>query len=195
MSNDRILYTRAAKNITLFDALKNCAECFSDAVGLFYSPESCKFGKVQGDQITDEAGKGLDLNRVFEARIFNRQSEFRWLNQSNRMGKTILLSENDIEKYLNQTEDALKIDEINIINGQYLLWGEGTGKKEIKPDREIERDWSYLSAARIGKLAVPVAGIEHKDRVKLEFIEYLNICDDYGNVAVVEERLICLSKY
>jgi CRISPR-associated protein (TIGR03984 family) len=196
MSNDRILYSRAANKITLFDALKNCAGCFSDAVGLFYSPEACKFGKVQGDLITDETGKDLALidNNIFEARIFNEETELRWLNQPNNKGIAVLLSSrNNITSYLSDNGSA--IEAIDIIPSQYLLWGEGTGKKEIAPNKEIKQDWSCISAARIGKLAVPVAGIEYKDRVQLKFVEYLDTCDEHGNVAVVEERLLGLSKY
>lgn len=185
MSNDRILYSRAANKITLFDGLKNCAGCFSDAVGLFYSPESCKFGKVQGDKITDETGKDLDLNRVFEARIFNQQSELRWLNRSNGTGRAILLSQTDIHQYL--TKDIPEIQAIDIIDSQYLLWGEGTGGNDDT--------WSCISAARTGKLSVPIGKIARNDRVKLRFREYLGVCDEHGNVAVVEERLMGLSKY
>jgi CRISPR-associated protein (TIGR03984 family) len=180
MSNDRILHTRAADNLTLLEALKICAGCFTNAVGLFYSPESCKFGKVQGDQITDETGKNLDLNRVFEARIFNQQAELRWLNQSNGTGRAVLLSQTDIHHYL--TEDTPEIHAIDIIDSQYLLWGEGT-------DRTNE-NWSCISAARIGKLSVPIGKIARNDRVKLRFREYLGVCDEHGNVAVVEEQVL-----
>jgi CRISPR-associated protein (TIGR03984 family) len=187
MGNDRILYGRVANDITSIDALKNCAECFKDAVGLLYSPESCQFVKVRGDLLTNETGDPVGSIGVFEARIFNRQYELRWLNRSHGTGRAVLLSQNTIEQYL--TEDIPKIEAIDIIDSQYLLWGEGIGKKEIDPN------WSYLSAARIGKLAVPVAGIKRNDRVKLRFREYLGVCDEHGNVAVVEERLIDLSKY
>jgi CRISPR-associated protein (TIGR03984 family) len=185
MSNDRILYSRAADNITLVDALKNCAGCFPDAVGLFYSPESCQFAKVQGDRVTDATGKDLDLNRVFEARIFDRQSELRWLNQPNKKGKAVLLSEIQIVSYLSEDRDTIEsINFIDIIDSQYLLWGEGTGK--------TDENWSCISAARIGKLAVPIGKIARNDRVKLRFQEYLGVCDEHGNVAVVEERLMGL---
>jgi CRISPR-associated protein (TIGR03984 family) len=137
MSNDRVLHTRAADKLTLLEALEICAGCFPDAVGLFYSPESCKFGKIQGDQVKDATGNNLDLNRVFEARIFNQQSELRWLNQSNGTGRAVLLSQTNIDSYL--PDRVAEIEAIDIIDSQYLLWGEGTGQNDDT--------WSCISAA------------------------------------------------
>jgi CRISPR-associated protein (TIGR03984 family) len=184
MSNDRILYSRTAADIRLSDALTKCAELFPDGVGLFYSPITCQFGKIQANTITDKEDKILDLAKIFEARIFNSQAELRWLNRSNGMGNAVLLSEQNIQNYLDKDESTIQA--IDIIDSQYLLWGEGTGKKQ--------RDWSYISAARTGKIAVPIENINRNDRVKLRFREYLSICDRHGNVAIVEERLKGLSK-
>jgi CRISPR-associated protein (TIGR03984 family) len=158
--------------------------CSPDAVGLFYSPAACQFGKIQGDTITNETGAALDLASVFEAKIFNPQAELRWLNILNGMGNAVLLSEQDIQNYLDRDESTIQA--IDIIDSQYLLWGEGTGKKQGA--------WSHISAARTGKIAVPIENINRNDRVKLRFREYLSICDCHGNVAIVEERLKGLSK-
>ena len=187
MSNDRILQTRTASDITLADGLSSCAQCFPDAVGLFYSPTKCQFGKVRGTIITDESDRDLALTGIFEARIFNLQAELRWLNVSNGEGKAVLLSQSAYSDCL--TYRGEHIEAIDIIDSQYLLWGEGNQNTTIR------EGWSWLSSARIGKLAVPIAGINSQERVKLRFREYLSECDDYGNVAVVEERLLGLSKY
>jgi CRISPR-associated protein (TIGR03984 family) len=187
MSNDRVLYSRTADDIRLSDAVTKCAKCLEPAIGLFYSPTACEFAKIQDGNITDRTGTDLDLTHVFEARIFNQEFELRWLNRDSGTGRAVLLSQNDINKYL--TDDVPEIQAIDIIDSQYLLWGEGTGNKQIDPG------WSLISAARIGKLAVPIAGIDRNDRVKLRFREYLGVCDEHGNVAVVEERLLGLSNW
>ena len=187
MSNERILSSRASNNVTLTETLTNCTNCFSDAVGLFYSAVKCQFGKVSGAVVSDENSTSLDLAGVFEARIFNNVAELRWLNLSGGKGRAVLLSQADIKNYL--TADAESIQAIEMIDSQYLLWG------EANENRKIGAGWSWLSSARIGKLAVPIADLNSKERVKLRFREYLGECDDYGNVAVVEERLIGLSKY
>jgi CRISPR-associated protein (TIGR03984 family) len=193
MSHPRILYGRSTEEIKLLDALNCCSKYFSNgAVGIFYSPAACQFGQFQNGLVSGENGAELDLKNVFEARIFNTQGEFRWLNHSSGFGKAVLLSQEDIKNYFEK--DLEPIEAIDIIDSQYLLWGEGTG------NQEINKGWSYLSAARIGKFAVPIQGIDSNQRVKLKFREYLGVWntadpqDNHGNVVVLEERLLGLDK-
>jgi CRISPR-associated protein (TIGR03984 family) len=187
MEVKRVLYGRSAPSIQLAKALSSCSAHFSDvAIGLFYSPSACRIGKVCVGVVTDETDVVLDLTQVFEARIFNAQGELRWLNRSGGQGQAVLLAEQPIEQYL--TEPIEPIQAIEVIDSQYLLWGEGTGSKPIA------EHWSYLSAARIGKVAVPIDGVNRKDRVKLLFCEYLGEWDDQGNIVVLEERLIGLKR-
>ncbi|NJM47653.1 MAG: TIGR03984 family CRISPR-associated protein [Alkalinema sp. RU_4_3] len=184
-----MLYARSQKDVKLGDAIAACQECFSDAVGLFYSPESCFLGKVAGTNVTDSSGASVNLDRVFEARIFNADYELRWLNDRGGQGIVVLLSEKDIRQYL-----EIEIDSIQAIDTEdqtYLLWGEG-----FSPSQSLQAGWSRLATSRLGKLDVPIEGItQSKQRIKLTAKEYFQSMDDlYGNVIVAEERLTGLQK-
>jgi CRISPR-associated protein (TIGR03984 family) len=191
MSNPRTLHSRTTEKIELSDALNHCSAYFdNNAIGILYSPIACQFGRFHNGQIVDEAGVEISLRSVFEARIFNLKGELRWLNHSGGVGKAVLLSQGDIQNYFEQSLES--IEAIDIIDSQYLLWGEGTGKSPS------DENWSYLSAARIGKIAVPIQGISGQQKVGLRFREYLGIWttekpeDNHGNVVVLEERLLGL---
>ncbi|MEI2583901.1 type III-D CRISPR-associated protein Csx19 [Scytonema sp. PRP1] len=182
------LYGRISNNITLQAALKNCAVALfsgSQAVALLYSPTCCQFAIVQpnGD-LTDANNQSLDLKNVFEARAFNQTCELRWLNELDGKGRAVLISEQDIAGYL--SEDISDLKALDTISQSYILWGKGV-KSVLSPG------WGKLAAARIGSISVPVTGLStDKQRVYLKSIEYLKDIDDYGNFAVVEERLIGL---
>ena len=66
------------------------------------------------------------------------------------------------------------------------------GVKYVVVGEKFERDdiWTYLSAANIGSIAVPVSG--EGRRVVMESIEYV-ACDQDGNADVTEERIFALS--
>lgn len=181
------LYGRRQEEITLVDAIADCQQCFGDAVGLFYSPESCSLSRVEGSNVTDSSGQVVRLDRVFEARIFNTDYELRWLNQKGGEGIAVLLSEHSIENYLTE-----KVDDLQAIDTQeqtYLLWGEGYSAN-------LQPSWSRLATSRLGKLDVPIAGVnQSKQRIKLTAREYFRRMDElYGNVIVAEERLTGLQK-
>jgi CRISPR-associated protein (TIGR03984 family) len=180
------LYGRRQADLTLVVAIAACQQCFSDAVGLFYSPESCFLGKVAGTEVTDSIGKSINLDRVFEARIFNADYELRWLNQQGGEGITVLLSEQAIVGYLAEAVEDLQA--IDTQDQTYLLWGEGLAANDLGSG------WSRLATSRLGKLDVPIAGANKQgQRVKLKAKEYFQVLNDlYGNVIVAEERLMGL---
>jgi CRISPR-associated protein (TIGR03984 family) len=180
------LYGRQQNNMTLMEAIASCQDCFGDGVGLFYSPESCSLGKVAGTRITDSGDREMNLGRVFEARIFNAQYELRWLNNRGGQGMSVLLSERAIVDYL-----AEPIEDLRAIDTQkqtYLLWGEGL-------NANVASGWSRLATSRLGKLDVPIGGVNQQgQRVTLEAKEYFQRLDRlYGNVIVAEERLTGLT--
>jgi CRISPR-associated protein (TIGR03984 family) len=182
------LYGRSSQLITLSDALQACAHPLSCAIALLYSPTVCQFAQLQADgQLNDSSGSAINLSSIFEARVFNADYELRWLNQSNGKGTVILLSEkafkDDRESYLEA--DATTLDAITSHPQQYLIWGKGTYES-------TSLGWSTLATSRIGALHVPIVRVTADQRVYLLACEYLNVIDDYGNVAVVEERLIGL---
>lgn len=178
------LYGRTNLSTTLADALQACSHPLAEAIALLYSPTTCQFAKLQVDgHLVDSDDSPLSLSTVFEARVFNPDYELRWLNDSNGQGPAVFLSEKPITDYLESNLEPL--EPLSTNPQKYLLWGKGT-------ESSTADDWSILAAARIGKLPVPIRGVAIEKRTYLQACEYLAIVDDYGNVAVVEERLIGL---
>jgi CRISPR-associated protein (TIGR03984 family) len=182
------LYRQRQEKITLVEAIKACQQCFHNAVGLLYSPESCFLSQVNGTDVTGSNGQAIKLDRVFEARIFNAGYEMRWLNQQGGQGIAVLLSEQIITSYLANSVDTLEV--IDTQEQTYLLWGEGSTAGNLADG------WSQLSTSRIGKLDVPIANINlSNQRIKLTTIEYFSQMGNLdGNVIVAEERLTGLQK-
>jgi len=191
------LHAIARDKTTLQDSLNACQSVWNmeGAIALLYSPRSCQFARiVQGEAqilLMNPENQPIDLPDVFEARVFNSEAELRWLNQFNGRGRTVLLSDNPIS---DEQRTAIGYDSVDLLTDletlpqNYLLWGEGWKK----PDKENwDNKWSRLTLARIGSLPVPISGVERKQTVVLKAQEYLQ-ADDYGNVSVVEERLLGL---
>lgn len=187
-----ILYGRASKsNISLLEALEKCKGILAGAVAIIYSPSFCKFAKFENGKLMDEKLQELDIKTVFEARVFNPHAELRWLNVSNGQGRAVLISEENISQYLDDEIEDLTTVKDGITEQTYLLWGKGV----VRPS--TPQGWSRLAAARIGALDVPIADIHPKQQVKLVAREYIGLCEgeagkEYGNVAVLEERLMYL---
>ncbi len=184
------LYGRTSKeNISLEDALKQCAIFLEESVALVYAPSFCTFAKFEngGLSLVDDRS----LNTVFEARVFNQNVELRWLNISNGLGRAVLISDIELTSVFNDDVDVSLTQILDTIPQQYLLWGKGV----VRSPSSLQ-GWSRLAAARIGALDVPIAGIQPKQQVKLIAKEYIGLCEgnagEYGNVAVLEERLIDL---
>ncbi len=207
MSEPVTLYGRARNDLSLQEALEAARPMFEgrQAIGLFYSPRSCIFARLEGEHLRDHKGRQINLAEIFEARIFSRDAELRWLNQAGGKGRAVLLTQAELSSACkaNLPEDVSFVA-LKTLDQTYLLWGEGT---TIKSDN----GWSLLTTARIGRLEVPLDGVAAKDRVHLHVLEYLAEVDAqgkiidagsemateerslrHGNVAVVEERLLYL---
>jgi CRISPR-associated protein (TIGR03984 family) len=186
------LYGRTSKiNISLSEALEKCKSELTDAVAILYSPSFCKFAKFENGTLS-LIGEN-SISTVFEARVFNKNAELRWLNVFNSQGRAVLISDNELPKIFDEEED-INLEFLDTIPQQYLLWGKGVDNKRSP---STPKGWIRLAAARIGGLDVPIAGIHPKQQVKLEAREYIGLCEGeagkkYGNVAVLEERLIGL---
>lgn len=185
------LYAIARDNTTLQESLDACQSVWQaeGAIALLYSPRLCQFARlVQSEnqiELRNPKNQPIDLSNVFEARVFNTDAELRWLNQFNG-GQVVLLSEH--ETHLDGYESVETLTDLEPLHQTYLLWGEGW----TKPNTWGE-GWSRLTLARIGSLPAPISGIERKQFVGLKVREYLK-ADDYGNMSVVEERLLGLEK-
>ena len=189
MSNFKTLNGRKSQDISLQDAIAACQAHFLDsAIALLYSPTACQFAKLKGGSLQNAFGEDIKTAQIFEARIFNKTSELRWLNISSGKGYAVLISQDNISEIL---KDECNLEYFESLPQQYVLWGEG-----MSSSAEISNEWSRLGAARIGAMDVPIADITtNEQRVILKVIEYLREVDDHGNVAVVEERLVCLKRF
>jgi CRISPR-associated protein (TIGR03984 family) len=185
------LCRQSQQNISLQDALNKVQNLMPGAIGLFYSPQACSFGRLADGQVTVcRNGKQgwqeqtLDLSSVFEARVFNEQTELRWLSIPNSKGKAVWISE-ELEKKF--ASDSPELTYIKALEQTYVLWGK-------RLEQPVPEKWSILSAARIGSIAVPISlGANNQDTVILHSREYLGEMGEYGNVAVQEERLMKLT--
>jgi len=186
----KTLYGRASKEIITFeDALKQCTIFLEEAVALVYAPSFCKFAKFEngGLSLVDDRS----LSTVFEARVFNQNVELRWLNAFNGLGRAVLISDIQLTRVFTDEVDVSLTEILDTIPQQYLLWGKGVVRSPSLP-----QGWSRLAAARIGALDVSITDIKPQQQVQLVAKEYIGFCEgaagEYGNVAVVEERLIGL---
>lgn len=187
MSNQPItLYSyRSKKPLSLSDAVSAYSTILEGAITLLYSPDSCKFLRLSNSEFEYSSAKEREnhrLSNVFEARIFTPECELRWLNRKDGKGDAVLLTESpqsisEFEEEKKEIEDAL--------SQQYLLWGE-----PILNPKDIQAGWQRIAEARIGKLDIPLLEklSDKQQRICLKTREYIKILD-YGNCAVIEERL------
>lgn len=179
------LYGYAKDRIKLEEALNRFSHCLEQAIGLFYSVNACRFGKIDrkdGRIVVMHKQEEIALEGVFEARVFNEASELRWLNEYGGTGTAVLLREAPIDD-IKEMEAIETIEAIATLEQTYVLWGEGT-------NADIDSGWSRLATARVGKLDVPIANVGKNGRVYLRSREYLGKTGQYSNVCILEERLI-----
>lgn len=173
------LHCQTTETIKLKDAIQQFSRYTDKTIGLLYSPQNCYFIKLNNGEIellNNDPKFKMEL--VFEARIFNEEAELRWLNKKNGEGKAVLITENELYLCLERKIESLEI--LATQDQTYLLWGEST-KKTLKAG------WSQLATSRIGSLYIPLECVNNRACLKTR--EYLQE-DCYGNVSVVEERLI-----
>ena len=178
---------RADGQMSLIDAIAACQKALEGAIALLYSPQSCTLARLAPDGTLRDAGdRAIDLTDVFEARLFNAVCELRWLNRLAGVGDAALIAETAQQSLNGFAATAPQACEP--LPQQYLLWGE-----RAKRTKAEGASWQRLADARIGKLDIPLTqGFAQDQRVYLKTREYLDAVDDYGNVAVIEERLVKL---
>lgn len=196
--NDTItLHGRATKeDVTLGDAIAACLPALGGrkTYALLYSPRECKLALLEDGKLYDGRAEALSLAECYEACLFNEQAEMRWLHNGNAKGRAALIADAPIPDDCTALSEDVSIVGRNLprilktLPQTYLLWGEGVAQDKTG----LRKGWSRLTTARIGRLDVPVDGVREKQRVLLHALEYLAECDDYGNVAVIEERLLKL---
>jgi CRISPR-associated protein (TIGR03984 family) len=193
-SDRRGLYSYQTQNTTLPDAIASCSDLLKDAIALLYSPTECNILKLNSGQLEDASAKTFKcVEKVFEARIFNQNNELRWLNRNSGNGQAVLLSETEI---LTAKPESFEKEEINYqecIPQKYLLWGETVSWDDVHSNyADFQKGWQRLTEARLDKIDIPLDEvIAPKQRVYLETCEYIAE-KDFGNMVIIEERLIKL---
>jgi len=208
MSEPVTLYGGAGNELTLRQAFEFSVPAFAgrQVVALLYSTSSCVFARLDDSGLCDSKGHQINWHEIFEARVFSREAQLRWLHQTSGKGRAVLLSQAELPSACRDgLPEDISFAALKTVNQTYLLWGEGT---TIRP----ENGWSVLTAARIGRLEVPLGGVGARARIHLHALEYLAEVDAkgevvgasseaateeekvlrHGNVAVVEERLLYL---
>jgi CRISPR-associated protein (TIGR03984 family) len=183
---------RADGQMSLTTAIAASQEALEGAIALLYSPQSCTLARLASDGTLRDASDGeafqgnraLDLTDVFEARLFNAVCELRWLNRLAGVGDAALIAEAAQQSLTGFV--ATDPQACEALSQQYLLWGELGSKLNVD-------SWRRLADARIGKLDIPMTQEFTQDQqVYLKTHEYLAPADNYGNMAVIEERLVKL---
>ncbi len=239
MSNAETACHTAEKSNTLKLSIYSCesisrdqvielAKSLTDPIGLAYSPKECVLLKLVADKwmfwneekVPEQSGpKKYVFDRTFELRLFSKQGEFRWLNDTDPKvtGGTatfITDSEQTLPESLNlaewndvsDSEDAAYYENVEALSNQYLLWGEAHPEKDEKDNQIMSNTgWSCLATGRIGKLFVPKEGTiplgedeeaspTSKHRVILKTREYIGLepglPGEHGNTTILAERLL-----
>jgi len=185
------LYSWRKESLSLATAIDTCTTVLgTQAVGLAYSPNRCSFVQRSGAGLLDHHHATPTLSElvhddIFECRLFSPQGELRWWHppsEPSGVGVAALLTETSVEP---AGWTLASTREVEVREGEYLLWGEGMAQKPAA------QGWSWLSAARVGPMAVPFGNVADGGKVVLRVTEYVDLeSDEHGNAVVVEERLV-----
>lgn len=184
-TTDTTLYSYGTKNlVTLEAAIAMGSELLEGAITLLYSPQACQIAILRKGQLANSSGNQIrSIQDIFEARIFNSNCELRWLNQADGNGRSIFLSESPLSLE-NFTEESKACESFS---QKYIIWGE---QARTRPKAN---GWQRLAEARIGKIDIPFdQPLQENQRLYLKTVEYLAADEEFGNFAVIEERLVQL---
>ncbi len=200
------LYSATSEKIALADAIRLIGlggdlGDLGDTVALLASPQAYTVARLSAGRLTDSE-KPIELpaagsDAVFEARIFNRDAELRWLHTGAGVGTAVILSESPdpCARFAKSLDPLAAVD---TIKNKYLLWGRPLARS-LPPHDEpsssmvqaAEPRWVRLAEARIGLLDVPLPRAPRTDEcVYLRTVEYVTTEPEHGNASVTEERLV-----
>jgi CRISPR-associated protein (TIGR03984 family) len=154
------------------------------AVALLASPDHYLVGRVEAHtpgtpRPADARGRPLDLEGVFDARVFTPERELRW-TRTEAGGTALLLSESGVGL---AGWERIELEAEPLGPTTYLLLGE--------LERAAGAGWSRLSSGRTRPIEVPVAATAR--RLLLRALEYVAVDPEHGNAYVCEERLLELA--
>lgn len=173
----------------LLTSLAAHREHLEGGTALLYAPSACLLARCQGGLLLGADGTALDLETVFEARVFTRDAEMRWLRVPGG-SRTILVREEAPAEPGGGSKDtdSGKGASFNAtIDQSYILWGEAILDAAAG-------SWARLGTARIGTLPAPLPAnqiLSRNGRMAIRAREYL-FADEHGNAYVGDERLLAL---
>lgn len=171
--------------------LSSVKEFMPNATALIMGPKRCRFGILKQSGELAVANEAMEPHPI-EIRLFREEAEVRWLRDpdTDDRGRAVLLTENpDGCPTEWQKDDDPRLQMAVSRDDTYLLWG------DIEASPKTPGEWVTLQDHRVGAIAVPYHlshGSNSKQRkcLLLKFREYLGPGDEFGNVAVLAERLI-----
>ncbi len=162
--------------MTLSEALSKMKNTSQNGYALLYGRTECVLAELKAGKLVNHTDD-CTITDVYEARVFTKNWELRWLEDSRiavltEAEEEILEGEWDKNKYTVETDE-----------NHYMLWGKGAGV--------FTNGWGGVSSARIGTIPLPFE-VQANRYVQLNTREYFS--NDYpcGNFAVFDERLISL---
>ncbi|MFI7449694.1 CRISPR-associated protein Csx19 [Nonomuraea sp. NPDC049714] len=174
-----MLYTAYADDLALGEALAQAG--VEGGCALLTSPAAYRVAKVQASECRTPTG-AVDLDPVFEARVFTSQVELRWVESGRR---AVVLAE---QEHLLPSAFPGRLEPMRAVTtlpAHYLVWG-----KDAAP----AAGWVTLRSRQVGTLALPMAGVA-AERVRLVAREYVVADEEHGNAYVAEERLVGFEPY
>lgn len=152
-----------------------------DTVGFAYTPRAALWLRLVGGRLVDHEGKGHD-ETIYELRLFDGASEWRWRKDG---GVTSSACVGERAAPAGFAPIAGDHGSISTIVRRSLLWGTA-----LEPGRD---GWTRLGTPRIRAFFVPIL-LGQGEGASLEIVEYLGRLDAHGNVGVIDERIVGLSK-
>lgn len=159
------------------------------AYGLFFGTREFRVALIdeKGQPRWPDSPNAPRLESFYEARVFSGLGELRWRSDPDWGPVCAMLSKDENVLKLDGELERLETCGQQTLN--YLIWGEGTGPQEGWP-----RGWSALTSRRVGRLAIPVLGLERGQRAMLKAEEHFRADEETGNVYVAEELLLGIEK-
>jgi CRISPR-associated protein (TIGR03984 family) len=154
------------------------------AMALLAAPDRYSVGRIEPNEgeprPVDARGRALDLDGVFDARVFTPQLELRW-TRGESGGRALLVSEGGAGP---AGWERLELEAEPLEATTYLLLG------------EVERPtpgpgWTRLTSGRAGAIELPIT--TQGQRLLLRAVEYVAVDQEHGNAYICEERLLGLT--
>lgn len=190
MSESGTLWYEHREGESLSTSLNAYETHLEGGTALLYSPSACLLARVQSGRLRGAEGVALDLDAIFEARVFTKDAELRWLRTPGG-SRTVLVRE-EAPAATDADATAPAVDGRHPFHGtidqSYILWGEALADAAAG-------DWASLATARIGTMQVPLPadkGLPPNGRMAIRAREYLFTDDTHGNAYVGDERLLAL---